>query len=367
MADPRIVKLAKVLVHYSLALKPGQQVQIRTHPIAEELTQAVYEEVIKVGANPLVSVTLPGLNEIFYKYASDAQLDYVSPVTKMIMETFDANLVLSTEHNTRSLSGIDPSRMARVSKATAPLLKTFFDRAARGEVKWCLTAYPSQAMAQDANMGYFDYRDFVFCAGMLDEPDPVTFWKAEGERQKKLVDWLKGHDDVTFKGENIDLTLSIKDRVFIPCDGKENFPDGEIFTGPVEDSANGWVRFKYPAVEYGQEVTDIELWFENGKVVKEKASSNVELLTSMLNTDPGARYLGEWGIGTNYGIQKFTKNMLFDEKIGGTIHFAVGAGYPETGSTNDSGIHWDMLCDMHEAEIMVDGELFYKDGKPVIK
>lgn len=366
MADPRIEKLAKVLVHYSLDLQAGDQIQIRTHPIAEELTLAVYEEVIKAGAYPFVIVTQPGLDEIFFKYANDAQLDYISPIRKLIMETFDASLNIWTEHNTRELSGIDPNRMSRVSKTNAPLMKTFFERAARGEVKWCLTAFPSQSMAQEADMGLLDYREFVFQAGMLNEADPVGFWKAEGVRQRELVKWLEGHDRVEFKGEYIDLSLSIKDRRFIPCDGKENFPDGEIFTGPVEDSASGWVRFNYPAVEYGQEVTDIELWFEDGKVVTEKASKNQELLTAMLNTDAGARYLGEWGIGTNYGIQRFTKNMLFDEKIGGTIHFAVGATYPETGSKNDSGIHWDMLCDMKDAEIRVDGELFYKDGKPVV-
>ncbi|OGO72151.1 MAG: peptidase M29 [Chloroflexi bacterium RBG_19FT_COMBO_56_12] len=366
MTDPRINKLAQVLVHYSLGLQAGQQVQIRTHPIAEELTLAVYEQIIKAGAFPFVQVTVPGLDEIFYKYASDAQLEYISPVRKLVTETFDASLSIWTEHNTRALSGIDPSRMARASRAGAALSKTFMARAARGEIHWTLTAYPSQAMAQEADMGLFDYREFVYGAGMLNEADPVEFWKAEGQLQRKLVNWLKGRNQVVMKGESVDIQLSIKDRVFIPCDGKENFPDGEIFTGPVEDSVNGWIRFKYPAVEYGQEVTDIELWFENGRGVKEKASKNQELLTAMLETDPGARYLGEWGIGTNYGIQRFTKNMLFDEKIGGTIHFAVGAGFPESGSKNDSGIHWDMLCDMHQAEIQVDGDLFYQNGRSVI-
>ena len=169
------------------------------------------------------------------------------------------------------------------------------------------------------------------------------------------------------EGENIDLSMNIKERPFIECSGRVNFPDGEIFTGPVEDSVNGWVRFKYPAINAGQEVTDIELWFENGKVVKEKASKNQELLTALLETDPGARYVGAWGIGTNYGIQKFTKDMLFDEKIGGTIHLEVGAGYPESGSKNESGVHWDMLCDMTDAEISLDGDLFYQNGKPVIE
>lgn len=366
MTDPRINKLAQVLVHYSLGLKAGQQISIRTHPLAEELTQAVYEQVIKAGAFPFIQMTVPGLDEIFYKHASDAQLEYISPIRKLITETFDATLAIWTEHNTRALSGIDPSRMAIASRAGASLSKLFMERAARGELKWTLTAFPSQAMAQEADMGLFDYQEFVYGAGMLNEDDPVAYWKGEGEHQHTLIDWLKGRDQVVMKGESIDIRLSLKDRKFISCAGHENFPDGEIFTGPVEDSVNGWIRFKYPAIEYGQEITDIELWFENGKVVKESASKNQELLTTMLNTDAGARFLGEWGIGTNYGIQRFTKNMLFDEKIGGTIHFAVGAGYPESGSKNESGIHWDMLCDMHQAEIRVDGDLFYQNGKPVI-
>jgi len=366
MPDPRVTKLAQVMVHYSLAIQPGQQLQIRTHPIAEELTLAVYEEAIKAGANVFIQNAVPGTEEIFYKHASDAQLDYISPVRKLVTETFDASLSIWTEHNTRSLSGIDPARLARVSKAGAPLQKTFFDRSARGELRWCLTAYPSHAMAQEADMSLADYREFVYGAGMLNEDDPVAFWRAEGKRQQKLADWLKGRDQVVLKGANVDLKMSIQGRVFIPCDGQLNFPDGEIFTGPVEDSVEGWVRFKYPALEYGQEVTDIELWFEKGRVVNEKASKNQALLTSMLDTDAGARSLGEFGIGTNYGIDRFTKNMLFDEKMGGTIHLAVGAGYPESGSKNESGIHWDMLCDMADAEIIADGELFYKNGKPVV-
>ncbi|HTX92992.1 MAG TPA: aminopeptidase [Anaerolineales bacterium] len=366
MPDPRVTKLAQVMVHYSLAIQPGQQLQIRTHPIAEELTLAVYEEAIKAGANVFIQNAVPGTEEIFYKHASDAQLDYISPVRKLVTETFDASLSIWTEHNARSLSGIDPARLARVSKAGAPLQKTFFDRSARGELRWCLTAYPSHAMAQEADMSLADYREFVYGAGMLNEDDPVAFWRAEGKRQQKLADWLKGRDQVVLKGANVDLKMSIQGRVFIPCDGQLNFPDGEIFTGPVEDSVEGWVRFKYPALEYGQEVTDIELWFEKGRVVNEKASKNQALLTSMLDTDAGARSLGEFGIGTNYGIDRFTKNMLFDEKMGGTIHLAVGAGYPESGSKNESGIHWDMLCDMADAEIIADGELFYKNGKPVV-
>ena len=366
MPDPRITKLAKVMVHYSLALKPGQQCVILTHPLAEELTLAVYEEAIKAGAFITLMSNTPGAQEIFYKFASDAQLDHVSPFNKIVAETFDASLHIWSEHNTHSLAGIDPMRMARVARAGAPINKVFLERAGKGELRWCLTVYPTHAMAQEADMSLAEYREFVYAAGMLNEDDPVAYWKKVGQEQQQMVDWLKGHDQVLLKGSNVDLKMSIKERLFIPCDGQVNFPDGEIFTGPVEDSVQGWVRFKYPAIEYGQEVTDIQLWFENGRVVKETASKNQELLTAQLNSDAGARSLGEFGIGTNYGITRFTKNMLFDEKMGGTIHLAVGAGYPESGSKNESGIHWDMLCDMSDAEILMDGDLFYKNGKPAI-
>jgi aminopeptidase len=366
MPDPRVNKLSKILVHYSLELKPGQQFSIRTHPLAEELTLAVYEEAIRTGAHVLIQTTTPGADEIFYKYASDEQLQYISPVRKLITETFDASLTIWCSHNTRALAGIDPNRMALASRAGAELFKTFLHRTASKQVRWCGTAFPTHATAQEADMSLADYREFVFGAEMLDDDDPIAYWKKFGLELKTKADAFKGHDQVILKGSNVDLKMSIKDRIFIPCDGKENFPDGEIFTGPVEDSVEGWVRFRYPAIDSGQEVTDITLWFEKGKVVKETASKNQELLTAQLNTDAGARHLGEFGIGTNYGITRFTKEMLFDEKMGGTIHLAVGAGMPETGSKNESGIHWDMLCDMNDAEILVDGELFYKDGKFVI-
>jgi len=366
MPDPRVTKLAKVLVNYSVEVQKGQQVMIQTSPIAEELTLAVYEEVIKAGGHPLVINEVPGTQEIFYKYASDEQLDFVSPITKNVLETFEARIYIWTDYNTHHLSGVDPKRLSRSQKAHAELMKISMQRAAEGVAKWTLTVYPNNAMAQEADMSLLDYTEFVYGAGLLNDDDPVASWLAEEAKQKELTTWLNGRDKAVIKGSNVDITLSIKDRMFVESAGKQNFPSGEIFTGPVEDSVNGWVRFKYPAIYNGQEITDIELWFENGKVVKEKASKNQELLTTTLNTDDGARFLGEWGIGTNYGIQRFTKNMLFDEKIGGTIHFAVGASYPETKGKNESGVHWDMLCDMAESEITVDGNLFYKDGKTVI-
>ncbi len=367
MTDPRVTKLAKVMVHYSLQIKPGHKVFLETTPLADEFNLAFIEETIKAGAHLFIINAVPGAQELFLKHASNKQLDFVMPVRTLLYETFDARMVVEADTNTRALAGVDPSRIAHQRKAHAPLFKTFIDRLNKKQMRWCLTVYPTEAMAQEANMSLSDYREFVYEAGMLNENDPVVFWKKEAQKQQKLIDWLKGHKQATFKGENIDLTLSIKGRKFIPCAGDQNFPDGEIFTSPVEDSANGWVRFKYPAIFDGQEVEDIELWFEKGKIIKEKAVKNQDLLTAQLNSDKGARYLGEWGIGTNYGIKQFTKNMLFDEKLGGTIHLAVGLGLPEAGGKNESGLHWDMLCDMAKSEITVDGELFYKNGKSVIK
>ncbi len=366
MPDPRVEKLARVLVKYSLDLQPGEELVLETEPLARELNLAVYKEAILAGAHVLVMTGIPGMAEVLFKHGSDAQLDYVSPVVRMVIETFTARLAISAPENTRQLSGVDPARLSRRQKARAGLFKTFMERAATGELKWCGTVYPTNASAQEADMSLSEYQDFVYTAGKLDQPDPVAAWREQSEQQDKLVRWLKGKEQVVIKGANVDVTLSIKGRGFINSCGKKNFPDGEIFTSPVEDSVNGWVRFAYPAIYAGREVEDIELWFEDGKVVKETATKGQDLLTTLLNTDDGSRYLGEWGIGTNYAIQRFTKSMLFDEKMGGTIHFAVGFGFPEAGSKNESTIHWDMLCDMADSEVLVDGELFYKNGKFVV-
>jgi aminopeptidase len=253
-------------------------------------------------------------------------------------------------------------------KAYSDLRKIYFDRGSKGELDWTVTMYPTDAYAQDADMSQQEFADFVYGACYADQEDPVALWQAIHERQQKLVDWLAGKKEIKVKGSNIDLKLSIDGRQFINSDGTANMPSGEIFTGPVEDSVQGWVRFSYPAVTRGVEVDGVELTFDKGKVVEAKATKNHDYLIQMLDLDEGARYLGEWAIGTNDRIDRFIKNILFDEKLGGTIHMAVGAGYPETGSVNDSAIHWDMICDMgDDGEIWVDDELFYRGGKFLIE
>ncbi len=364
MSDPRELKLAAVLVQYSTAIRPGDLVMISGTPAASSLLLAVYEEVLKAGGHPHVLLNLPGADEAFFRLASEEQLAFVSPVQTMVVEQFDATIGIRSEMNTHELSGVDPALQRQRSKAMAPVMRTYMQRSARGELRWVTTQCPIPAYAQDADMSLRDYQDFVYAACFCDQEDPVVRWSEMHDMQQRLVDWLKGKRDVRVSGPNADLTLSIDGRVFVNSDGHHNMPSGEIFTGPVEDSVNGWVRFTYPAITGGREVEGIELWFEQGKVVKATARKNQEFLLQMLETDAGARYVGEFAVGTNDGIQRFTKNILFDEKIGGSFHMAVGAGYPETGSQNESGIHWDMICDMRDGgEIHVDGELFYRSGK----
>ncbi len=362
--DPRIDHVARILVSYCTGVKPEDLVMIRlTDPLAEPLALAVYRHVLAAGGHAVFRMAPAGSDEMFYRYASDAQLDFLNPVNEWLIANVDVSITLAAESNTRALTSIDPARLARARKANAPITRTFMTRQASGALRWTLTQVPTQASAQDAEMSLTEYEDFVYNACMIHLPDPISFWQEMSREQERLVNWLRGKRQMIVKGEHIDLSLSIADRVFINADGKKNFPDGEIFTGPVEDSVNGWVRFTYPAVYGGREVEGVELTFENGRVIKATASKGADYLNSVLDTDAGARYLGEFAIGTNTGITRFTRNILFDEKIGGTVHMAVGAGYPDTGSHNESAVHWDMICDMRSgAEIRVDGDLFYRDG-----
>ena len=364
MADPRVTRLANVLVDYSVNVQPEEKVAIFGAALAEPLIEAVYERVVQRGAYPNLFISLPGMQEIFLRNANDDQLENISPLDRLVEEGYDVQISLGASVNSKALSGIDPARQKKVRAARAPLMKTFMERSGSGSLRWTLTMYPTHSSAQDAEMSLRDYEDFVYGACHVDDADPVAHWKKVQTEQNRLVEWLKGHDKLAVRGPHVDLSLSIKDRTFINADGTKNMPDGEIFTGPVEASVNGWVRFTYPALFQGREVDGVEIKFENGQAVKATAKKNEEFLNSTLDTDAGARFLGEFAIGTNFGINKFTRSILFDEKIGGTIHMAFGAGYPDTGSKNESGLHWDMICDMRaDSEITVDGDLLYKNGE----
>jgi aminopeptidase len=284
----------------------------------------------------------------------------------MAFEQFDVLIKVRGETSTRSLNRVAAARLAARQKALARLIQAQMRRGADGALRWMSTLYPTRGYAAEAGMTLREYQDFVYGANHTDEntSDPVAYWQDFGRQQQRIVDWIAGHDRVELRGPNVDLTLSIKGRQFKNSCGTHNMPDGEIFTGPVESSASGWVRFTYPAIYQGRAVEGVELKFEAGKVVRATAQKNQAYLISLLDSDAGARYIGEFAIGTNFQINRFTHSILFDEKIGGTFHIALGAGYPETGSVNKSVIHWDMICDLRtDSEIRVDGELMYKNGQ----
>lgn len=348
MTDPRVEKMARVLVEYSLAVKAGDLVRIQGGAEGAPLLLALYEQILACGGYPWTQIGLDGTDEIFYTKASEAQLDFIPKFVEGMVEEIQASISVWTETNTKRLSNVDPAKQARRARAMRPLSERFMERAAKKELRWTGTLYPTHAFAQDAEMSLREFADFVFKACLVEEEDPIEAWKAISRSQKRLTDWLSPKKEIHVVGPDTDLRLKVGGRTWINCDGHENFPDGEIFTGPVEDSVTGQIRFTYPACIYGREVEDVRLEFKGGKVVRATAGKNEAFLLQMLDTDEGARYVGEFAFGTNPGIQRFTKNTLFDEKIGGTIHLALGKGYPESGSKNTSAIHWDMVCDLRQ-------------------
>ncbi len=363
MTDSRVDRLARVLVHYSLGLRRGQTVRISGPALAAPHIHAAYREALLAGAYPTVRVSIDGLEETYYKLATDEQIKFVSELDRLEVEKLDAELRFLGTYNTRALTGVNPGRMAMRREATRDLMRRFMERSGRDELHWCLTQAPTHADAQEAEMSLGEYEDFVYAAGRVDQEDPVAAWEQVREYQTKIATTLGRKSELRIKGPDIDLQLSVAGRTWISAAGEANFPDGEVFTGPVEESANGRVRFTYPAIYQGREVEDVELVFEQGRVVQARAAKGEEFLKAMLEIDPGARYLGEFAFGLNYSITRFTRNILFDEKIGGTLHMALGAGYPETGSKNTSGLHWDMICDLRNgAEVFADGTQVYRNA-----
>ena len=367
MTDPRVETVAKILVDYSVQVRPKQLVRISGGAQGAPLILAVYQKVLERGAHPFLQVEPEEAEELFYTYAGDAQLDYVPPFMRDVIEQIDAGIGIWTDVNTKQLTNADPAKQSRRAVAMRPLRDRFLERAAKKEARWTGTLYPTQAFAQDAEMSLREFEDFVYKACLVHEPDPIKAWKKISKEQQRVTNWLNKARQIHVVGPDTDLRLKVGGRTWVNCDGHENFPDGEIFTGPIEDSVNGHIRYTYPACLHGREVEDVRLQFKDGKVTKATAAKNEEFLLQMLKADKGACYVGEFAFGTNAGIQRFTKNILFDEKIGGTIHLALGKGYPESGSKNKSAIHWDMVCDLRQGgEVRVDGTLFLKDGKILI-
>lgn len=365
MRDPRVTALAQILVNYSTGVKRGETCVIQSEVVAEPIVQAVYEEVLKAGGLPIVQLALTEGAPAFYKLASEEQLKWVAPTQEWIYENIDNRIVIMADTNPHALSGVDPVKQSIVSAARKPLMTKSMQRSADGEYNWSLTLFPTHAYASAAGMSLAEYEDFFYGACLATDPEPLTAWQRQSDLVHRLADWMEGKKEVHITAPGgTDITLGIEGRTFIPCVGTHNMPDGEFFTGPVEDAVNGHIAFSIPATYGGREVSGVELTFKDGRVVEAKAERGEDFLIQMLDTDEGARSLGELGIGTNYGITRGTKEILLDEKIGGTVHMAVGMSYPETGGVNDSAIHWDLVCDLRQGgRIEVDGELLQENGE----
>lgn len=365
--DSRVRKMAQVIINFSMAVKPGEKVLLRgMSPQAEPLVAAMYQEALKAGAEVFTYIHMS--NEHSYAIEATDDLDLLAkpnPMLQMMYETCNVVVRVEAEENLKALTDYPAEKQAaRRAVNAAPIAIQMRREGKDPAFRRCTTQFPTQAYAQQAGMSLLQYADFVFQACKVHLDDPVAEWRKMGEFQDKLVNYLAGKKNLHVRGKNIDLHLSIDGRTFKSAAGRENFPDGEIFTGPVENSVNGWVKFTYPAFYSGNEVIGAHLVFEDGLVKQATAEKNEKFLNSVLDTDNGSRRLGEFAIGTNDYIQRFTGSILFDEKIGGTVHMAVGQGYQETGSVNNSSVHWDMICDMRDGgEILVDGDLFYRDGQ----
>ena len=362
MVDPRTEKLAKLSVNYSVKVKPKERVIIQGSDQAFPLMHELYKEVLLVGAYPTI---LPGLEVqyTFFKYAKEHQLKYLSPFDRFIFENFDVYINIFCEPNTRRLSGVDATKIRTRMGGRKELNEIFFKREGEGKLRWTGLPFPINSQAIDAGMALEEYEDFVYNSCLVNKKDPIAEWMKVRKEQEKICKYLDAASKIRVVGEDTDMTFNVKGRKWVNCCGEKNMPDGEVFTGPIETSAEGTIRFTFPGVYMGREIEDIRLWFKRGKVVKASALKGEDLLKEVLKIE-GADRLGETAIGTNYGITKFTKSMLFDEKMVGTVHMALGRAIPESGGTNQSAIHWDILKDMKKnGEIYADDELFYKNGK----
>lgn len=379
MRDSRLDKLADIVVRYSTRVRKGDVVSIVSEAIAMPLVEATFEAVLRAGGHPYWSPRSESLQELLLAHGTDEQISYLLPADMHRVQTVDVQISFWADLNTKFLGRVEPRKSALLQSARRPWLKVFMERAAKssenGGLRWCGTLYPTLASAQDAEMSLRQYEDFVFGAGLLHLPDPVAAWQAVHERQERVREYLQTRKVLRFRvpagagNDGTDLTVDVNpERArWVNCAGHENFPDGEVFAGP--QGVDGHVNYTFPAVYQGREVEGVRLQFKGGRVVDASARKNEEFLIKMLDQDAGARTLGEIAIGTNYGITEFSRNTLFDEKIGGTFHAAVGAGYPESGSSNESGLHWDMVCDLRPTAkspggtIEADGEIFHRGGR----
>lgn len=356
-------KYANLLVHYCLDMQPGERFYLRSTTLAEPLVREVYRAAVKAGAHVEVDLDFREKNRILLAQGSEAQLQYVSPLYKQAMEEFDTYLYIMAPFNLREDQNVDPAKRKIRQESQQAVLKTYFERTATRDLKRNLCQYPTLANAQEAGMSLEEYEDFVFRACKLYDPDPVQSWLEVRRWQQQIVDLLNARETVRYKADGTDITFSTRGRAWINSDGQTNMPSGEVYTSPVEDSANGVVHFSFPAIYMGHEVEGVTLYVKDGYIEKWEARRGKDFLDQVFQIE-GTRRFGEAAIGTNYNIARLTKNILFDEKMGGAIHMAIGQSYLQAGGKNQSTVHWDMITDMKEGgEIYADGEKIYENGR----
>ncbi len=373
MKDLRIfaTELAKVLTEYSSPVQRGEYVTIigntaTCSPLIEALTEAVLRRggVPNLQTSAMISPDYCDYFELYLRLADEQQLSHVDPTMLSWAEHSDAIFFLKAPANTKALSTVDPDRITQFRQGALPFQRRYMERYDAGELRWTVVGWPTQALAQTAEMSLGEYTQFVYRACGLDLPDPVAHWRTFRDEQERLTAWLADKKHAEVRGPGIEMTFDFGGRSWVSAHGEVNFPDGEIFTSPVEDSVNGHVEFNYPCVYLGNEVAGVRLVFKDGRAVEVSAERGEAFLRKMLDSDEGARRLGEFAIGTNKAVDRMTRSILFDEKIGGSIHMALGRSYKETGGVNESAIHWDMVHSMKDGgEIIVDGIPFYRAGE----
>lgn len=361
--DPKMLrKYADLLLHYCLQVKEGQRLFVSTTTLAEPLLLELHREATKTGVAVEYDLAFRDKSLVYWQEAKGSVLDMENALHLYAMENFDAYLAIRAPFNLHEDLGATAEQKKRRAAAGAKASQIYFERLADKSLVRSLCQYPTPAAAEAAGMTMEEYAAFVFNACRLDEPDPVKAWLEVREEQQKYVDYLDKCDEIRYKNAKTDIRFSVKGRKWINSDGRANMPSGEVFSAPVEDSVEGVAHFDFPSVYGGHDVKGITLTVEKGKVVKWEAESGKEVLDQVFAIE-GADYFGEVAIGTNYRIQRTTRNILFDEKIGGSIHMAVGQSYLHAGGKNKSSVHWDMISDMKNGgEILADGQLIYKDG-----
>ena len=364
MNDPRLERLAALLLDYSLAVEPRQMLRLEGYDAAAPLLLALYRAAVERGVNPYTGILLEEADEVLLEAGSMEQVKFLSDIDWAEIDAVDAVVTVWGRRNTRALTRIDADRHQHLIATRRKLSNRLWERIDAGQARWVGTQVPTTAHAQDAGMSFGDYEQFVFAAcHVLEGEDPVAYWQSTSAALNARAHELSSARELRIVGPDTDLRLVVEGRTWRGADGKLNMPDGEVYTSPVEDGTTGDVRFTFPAIFSGRQVEDVRLRFEDGRVVAHEAARGADYLGAMLDMDSGSRTLGEVAFGLNYEIDRFTGDILFDEKIGGTMHLALGSAFKDLGGRNESGLHWDMICDLRSGgEVFADGELIWKDG-----